>query len=150
MSKKKQHPRQPGQQPQPNWQPIEFMPTLGALINGMLEADKEQYENLLQAKVKPWVLDDYTVNRVKSAFTTQRKDFALYDEQLKRWAELTTLTDSQRAEVTRLQGQMQALRENNTNVLELTEELGKGTIEKVMSKSDAELGLEMLMRMFEL
>lgn len=147
MSKKKQHPRQPGQQPQPNWQPIVMLSTIAMSIDGMLEADKEQYDNLLLAKSKPWVLDDYTVQRVIAAFKTQRDDFALFDEQLKQWDELPLLTDSQRAEVTRLQEQMKLLRENNTNVLKLAEELSKGTIEKQLAKSDAELGLELLARL---
>lgn len=152
MSKKKHSHRQPGQNqpPKPQWQPIEMLPTFTHHIDGMLEADREQYETLLEAKDKPHVLDDYTVNRVIKAFKTQREDFALFDEQLKLWAELPTLTDSQLTEVVRLQEQMKLLRENNTKVLELAEELSKGTIEKQLAKSDAELGLEMLMRMFDL
>lgn len=146
MSKKSKHHRQPGQnQPKPQWQPIEALPTFTHYIDGMLEADREQYQTLLEAKDKPHVLDDYTVNRVKSVFTTQREDFSLFDEQLKRWAELPTLTGEQRAEVTRLQEQMRFLRENSTAVLALAEELGKGTIEKIMSKSDTELGLDFLL-----
>lgn len=150
MSKKKHSHRQPGQPPQPNWQPIEMLSIIGDDIDGMLEADKEQYELLSSAKDKPWVLDDYAVHRVKDTYTRQKNDFPFYDEQLKRWSELPTLTDSQRAEVTRLQEQMKQLRENNQKVLELAEELAKGTFEKQMAKSDAELGLEMLMRMFDL
>jgi|SRR6185312_14263006 len=152
MSKKSKHSRQPGQNQssKPQWQPIEMLPTFTHHIDSMLEADREQYQTLLEAKDKPHVLDDYTVNRVKSVFTTQREDFSLFDEQLKRWVELPTLTDEQRSEVTRLQEQMRLLRENNTAVLALAEELSKGTIDKMMSKSDAELGLEFLLREFKL
>jgi hypothetical protein len=59
--------RQPGQQQQPQWQPIEMLPTLATHIDGMLESSQEQYETLLEAKPKPHVLDDYTVNRVTKA-----------------------------------------------------------------------------------
>ena len=116
---------------------------VAAHIDGMLQADREQYETLLEAKPKPHVLDDYTVNRVIAAFTTQRNDFRLFDEQLQRWAALP-LSDQQRREVERLVEQMRLLRENNEQVLTLARELSKGTIDKVMAKSDAELGLEML------
>jgi hypothetical protein len=88
MSKKTKHThrrRQPGQQPQPQWQGIETLWTLALHIDGMLEADIEQYETLLEARPKPHVLDDFTVNRVKQAFTTQRNDFWLFEEQLRRW-----------------------------------------------------------------
>ena len=41
---------------------------------------------------------------------------------------------------------MKLLRENNEQVLKLSRELAQGTIEKVLAKSDAELGLEFLLR----
>ena len=114
-------------------------------IDGMLLADREQYETLLEAKPKPYVLDDLTVNRVIAAFTTQRNDFGLFDQQLQRWAALP-LSDQQRHEVERLVEQMRLLRENNEQVLTLARELSQGTIDKVMAKSDVELGLEMFMK----
>ena len=146
MSKKKKTGNhQPGQQ-KPHWQPITMLATLGRNIDGMLETDVEQYQNLLQARGKPHVLDDFTVNRVKQVFGKQREDFYLFEEQLQRW-QSGELTDAQRVEVERLVNQMAKLRENNTKVLELADELGKGTIEKIMAKSDEELGLEYLMKM---
>jgi len=39
-----------------------MLPTLGQHIDGMLEADIEQYKTLLEARGKPYVLDDCTVN----------------------------------------------------------------------------------------
>jgi hypothetical protein len=146
MSKKKR-PRQPGQQKQPHWQPISMLPRLSTHIDGMLEADVEQYETLKLARGKPHVLDDFTVNRIKQVFSTQKNDFWLFEEQLKRW-QSGQLIDEQRAEVTRLDAQMRRLRENNTKVLALADELSRGTIEKVMAKSDEQLGLEFLMGMF--
>lgn len=133
--------------PQPQWQPIRMLPTLARHIESMLEADREQYETLLEAKPKPYVLDNATVARVISAFETQAKDFWLFEEQLKRW-QSGTLTAAQRQEVERLVGQMKLLRENNEQVLKLSRELAEGTIEKVLAKSDLEVGLEFLLRQF--
>jgi hypothetical protein len=65
---------------------------------------------------------------------------------LRRW-QAGQLTAQQRAEVTRLRGQMAKLRQINSDVLALAEELSKGTIEKQLAKSDFELGLETLLRM---
>ncbi len=42
---------------------------------------------------------------------------------------------------------MAKLRQINSDVLALAEELSKGTIEKQLAKSDFELGLETLLRM---
>ena len=131
---------------QPHWHPIAMLATIARHIDGMVEADQEQLETLQEARTKPYVLDDDTVSRVKRAFTTQREDFWIFEEQLRRWQALK-LTAEQRAEVTRLQGQMAQLRQINSDVLALAEELSKGTIEKQLAKSDFELGLEMPLRM---
>jgi|SRR5450755_1493170 hypothetical protein len=147
MAKKTKHTRQK-QTAQPHWQPIEMLPTLAQHIDGMLESSQEQYETLLEARPKPYVLDDYTVRRVISAFTTQVADLWVFDEQLQRWLS-GSLTTEQQAEVTRLAQQMRRLREVDHQVLALARELSKGTIEKVMAKSDEELGLEFLMGMFK-
>lgn len=133
-------------QPQPQWQPISMLPTIATHIDGMLEAAQEQYETLLPAKAKPHALDDYTVNRVKKVFTTQQNDLWLFDEQLARWSK-GSLSAQQRTEVERLAGQMKKLREQITVILVLANELAKGTIEKVMGKSDVELGLESLLNL---
>ena len=146
QKKRRPGPGGPGRpQLKPHWQPIEALAMIAAHIDGMLQADREQYETLLEAKPKPHVLDDSTVNRVIAAFTTQRNDFGFFDEQLQRWAALP-LSDQQRHEVERLVEQMRLLRENNEQVLTLARELSTGTIDKVMAKSDVEQGLEMLMK----
>lgn len=134
-----------GRGPQPQWQPISMLPTLAHHIDGMLVVDREQYETLLEAKPKPYVLDDATVNRVISAFTTQKNDFWLFEEQLRRWKS-GQLSDQQRQEVDRLVEQMRLLRENNERVLVLAKELQQGTIEKQLAKDDTELGLDFLLR----
>jgi len=131
---------------QPHWHPIAMLTTIAWHIDGMVEADQEQLTILQEARSKPYILDDYTVNRVKRAFTTQREDFWVFEEQLRRW-QAVRLTSEQRIEVTRLQSQMARLRQINSDVLALAEELSKGTIEKQLEKSDFELGLETLLRM---
>jgi hypothetical protein len=128
-------------QQQPQWQPISKLPSLATHINGMLEAAQEQYQTLLPAKARPHALDDYTVNRVIKVFTTQQKDLWLFDEQLNRWSN-NQIPTQQRKEVEHLQGQMKKLREQIKAILELVDALSKLTIEKVMAKSDTELGLE--------
>jgi len=129
---------------QPQWQPLSMLPTLGPYIDGMLEADQEQYATLLEAKPKPYVLDHATVDRVIHMFTTQRDELVLFDEQLRRWERMNP-TEEQRTEITRLKQQMAALHQVKTDVLTLAQELKKGTIENVLAMSDAELGLRFLL-----
>jgi hypothetical protein len=59
---------------------------------------------------------------------------------MSRWPDKGSLSAQQRTEVERLAGQMKKLREQITVILALADELAKGTIEKVMAKSDVELG----------
>ena len=133
------------EQTTPQWQPIERLASIASHIDGMLEAAEEQYEALQLAWPKPHILDEYTVGRVIEVFTMQRDDLWLFDEQLRRW-KAGRLTTTQGKEVERLVGQMKRLREVITTILALADELKERTIEKVLAKSDAELGLEFLLR----
>jgi hypothetical protein len=109
----------------------------------MLHETQEQYETLLEAREKPHVLDDYTVDRVHSAYTTQLEDVSLFDEQLARWKK-EQLSSSQRQEVERLTKQAEEPRKGCQQILSLTAELKKGTINRILEKSDLELALDVL------
>jgi len=122
---------------QPDWQPISQLPLIGSMIDGMLQDAEEHYQTLLQAAPKPHVLDDYTVGRVFEVFGSQKNDLWLFEEQLARW-KMDKLSVGQRHEVDRLTEQV-------GRCLSLAEELKEGTIEKVLAKSDLELGLEFLL-----
>lgn len=133
------------EQATPNWQPIDKLPLIAPMIDGMLEAAEEQYPSLQDARSRPYVLDDYTVGRVVEVYTAQRNDLWLYEEQLRRWAALM-LSIGQRGEVKRLIGQLGRLRAVIDAILTLADELKVDTIERVLSKSDLEIGLEFLTR----
>ncbi len=59
-------------------------------------------------------------------------------------AEKERLTPIQQSELDRLQEQLQQLHHMLTDILTLAEELKKGTLEKVMAKSDLEMGIKLL------
>ncbi len=132
--------------PTPRWQPIDQLPTLADAIDGMAESAEEQYPLLEEARPRPSMLDDATVGRVIDVYTAQRDDLWMYEEQLRRWR-AGTLTAAQRGDVERLAGQLGRLRAVIDKILALMDELKGGTIEKMMAKSDLEVGLEMLMRL---
>jgi hypothetical protein len=114
-----------------NWQPINNLPTITFIIDGTLHDTKRHYELLLKAKEDPYILDDYTVDRVFSAYTTQRDDISIYDEQLSRWKK-EQLDSDQSQEVERLTKQNEELRNVNQRVLSLVVELRKETIDRIM------------------
>jgi hypothetical protein len=129
--------------PQPNWQPISSLPLIATALDGMLEGAREQFPTLEQAKNRPGVLDDFTVERVVSAYTQQASDLWLYEEQLRRWKE-QKLTQAQHLEVTRLEGQLEQLRTQIDAILSLAKALKPMTIESLLGKSDLEIAMDVL------
>jgi hypothetical protein len=101
---------------------------------------------LLAVHDRPLVLDDATVERSITLHTEQRDFLRVFAEQLERWRNEQP-TDAQRRELDRLEGQLECLRTVLDNILNLAEELKQGTIERVLAKSDLELGIEALLRM---
>ena len=125
-----------------NWHPISMLPMLSTMISGQLEEAKNQYENLLQAEHKPYILNDEIVERVIKVFSEQLDYICLYENQISKWHNEETLTSKIEADLSRSQEQLQELSKVLTNILTLADKLKSGTIEKVMGKSDLELGLE--------
>ncbi len=132
--------------PTPNWQPLAALPLIASLIDGELADGQEHHAALLAARDRPHVLDDATVERSIKLHTEQRDFLGVFAEQLARWRNEQP-TDAQRRELDRLEGQLERLRAVLTDILELAQELKQGTIERVLAKSDLELGLEALLRM---
>lgn len=123
------------------WQPIGMLPVIGSMIDNWLGDVNIQYETLEQCRATPHVLDDHTVGRVVEVYSVQRDDVPLFEEQLRRWKALS-LTGAEREEVERLSAQMLRVRDRIAAVLGLAGELKEGTIERILAKSDFELGLE--------
>src|ERR1700730_5106939 len=76
-------------------------------------------------------------------FGSQKDDLWLFEEQLARW-KMDKLSVGQRHEVDRLTEQVGRCRTVINSILSLAEQLTEGTIEKVLAKSDLELGFEFL------
>ena len=117
---------------------------IAGAINGMAESASTQVRNLQRAETRPHGLDDYTVNRVIAAYTQQQGDLWLYAEQLTRW-EAQARTPAQRAEVAELTQRLATLRANIATILDLAARLKPQTIDTILARSDAELGLDALL-----
>ena len=134
---------------QPVWQPISALSMIAAMIAEMLINAQEHYATLKEAEDKPYVLDDVTVNRVIKANTDQLEDCDLFEEQLTRWKQ-RTLTADQARRIATAETQVKALRQVLTDILSLAGRLKEGTINRILEKDDAELGLEFLMGKWKL
>lgn len=127
----------------PNWQPISQLPLIAQMINEELKDTQSQYQNLQPAVSRPHILDDYTVGRLIKVFGERQEFFGIYAQQLSRW-KILNLNTEQKQGVERLEKQLEKLVEVNSQIVTLANQLQKGTIEKVLGKSDLELGLEAL------
>ena len=132
--------------PAPNWQPLTVLPLIASLIDGKLADGQEHPATLLSVRDRPHVLNDATVERSIKLHTEQRDFLGVFAEPLARWRNEQP-SDAQRRELDRLEGQLERLRAVLSDILELAEELQQGTIERVLAKSDLELGLEAVLRM---
>lgn len=129
----------------PTWQPVSALSMIATMVGEMFDAARENYESLGKARARPSMLDDATLDRVERVWGQTVGDHWLYVEQVARWKR-EPLTPAQRQDVERLDGQVAALGEVLASILELAKELRPGTIDRVLAKSDLELGLESFLR----
>jgi len=134
-----------GANPAPTWQPISALPLIATMVAEMLDAAGQNYDSLDEARARPSMLDDATLDEVERVWGDTEANHWLFVEQVARWKR-DPLTPAQREVVERLDGQVIALGELLTAILALAAELRPGTIDRVMEKSDIELGVEYSLR----
>lgn len=131
--------------PERIWHPISKLEFFVDHTRRWLVDVKENADALEEARTKPHVLADTDVARVKRVYTEQADDLVLFEEQAEKWGQLPDLSPSRRQKLRTLNEQLAELRGLNKKVLELADELAKGTIDTVMAASDAELILAALL-----
>ena len=127
-----------------NWQPISEMPLIASMIDGALDDTRDHIRTLTEARARPHVLDDATIDRVEQAHTEQLEFLDIYAQQIGRWR-TETLSTEQTRELDRMEEQNRQLRAVTEDVLALALVLRKGTIDRIMAMSDIEIGLQALL-----
>jgi hypothetical protein len=127
-----------------NWQPISEMPLIASMIDGALDDTREHLETLTEARTRPHVLDDATLDRVQRIHDEQLEYVGIYAQQISRWR-TENPSANQTRDLDRMEGQSRQLRAVTEQVLALARELRKGTIDRIMGMSDIELGLQALL-----
>ena len=128
-----------------NWQPIGEMPLIAGMNDGSLEDTREHLATLTEARPRPHMLDDATLDRSERVHREQAQFVAIYAQQIGRWR-VEEPSAVQLHELNRMEGQNRRLGAITDHVLALVGELRKGSIDQVMRLSDAELGLQALLR----
>jgi len=101
-----------------------MLPTIASLIDEGLRDGREHYATLLEARPRPYVLDDATIERTKRVNREGLEWCDVCDRQLLRWRS-QRLTDAQRREIARLEDVRRDLRLVLTRILELADESGR-------------------------
>jgi hypothetical protein len=126
---------------QVNRQPISQMALIASMIDTSLDDTREHLATLTEAKSRPHVLDDATIDRVEKVHTEQMEFVDIYTEQINRWHGEKPSAAQTRA-LDRMATQNRQLHDVTADVLALARELRNGTIERVLGMSDVELGLQ--------
>jgi len=127
--------------PQPEWKPIEFLPTYTILIRGMLESAQEQYVLLREALQKPYVLDDNTMNRTLTLYTQQKEDHWLWEKQVDLWQQ-GDLSMFQRQSLKNLKKDVDELGCLNDKILTLARKIQPHTIDRVLTQDSVTLAFD--------
>ncbi len=127
-----------------NWQPISQMMLIASMIDTSLDDTREHLATLTEAKSRPHVLDDATIDRVEWVHTEQMEFVGIYTQQISRWRNEKP-SASQTHALDRMATQNQQLHDVTTDVLALARVLRNGTIKQVLGMSDSELGLQSLL-----
>lgn len=133
----------------PNWQSLSDIALIAQVIDGTLADSQEQYALFLQAKPKPHVLDDATLNRAEKLYKERVEFIGLDEEQLALWRK-EKLTPYQEKEINRLSAQVKKLADINEKILSLIVELKKGSIDAILRMDTGELALKVMLGEMEL
>ena len=130
--------------------PIGMLSTIATIIREGFDIAEGQTEVLMKSHAKPHpVLSLTDINRIIQQAETSLEHVACAQKQLQRWQHDSSLTAEQRKEVNILLEEIPALNDAFSRLRQLAEDYKPKTIEAFMDKSDLEIGLEALARMFE-
>jgi len=127
-----------------NWQPISQMPLIASMISASLADTQEHLGTLAEARNRPRVLGDATIDRVEQVHAEQMEFVDIYGQQISRWR-AEQPSPARIRELDRMDAQNRQLRDATKAVLDLAGELRKGAVDRVLGMSDLELGLQTIL-----
>ena len=129
---------------QPNWQPLSQLPLIASLIDGGVAEAMAQRQILTEARARPHLLDDATLDRVDQVYGEERQWLGFCEEQLRRWRQ-DQPAPAEEQEITRLATEIERLKPVVAEILALSAEIRTGTIDRITEIGDLKLGLKALL-----
>jgi hypothetical protein len=150
MTNKRSRPSGAGHtQRQPIWQPVAAVGMLTAVVTEQLEHTRAQLALMEQARPNrpdARILDDHTVSETLRVYGQMAQDYRdLFAEQGRRWQTETTPATTTRQTVDTYAQLVDAHLAALEDLLALAQQIQGHTIDKIMAKSDLELGIEALL-----
>ena len=87
-----------------NWQPLSQMPLISSMIDSALDDTREHLATLAEARSRPHVLDDATIDRTEQVHGEQLEFVGIYAEQISRWRS-EAQSETQVRELDRMEGE---------------------------------------------
>jgi hypothetical protein len=126
-----------------HWLPLSKLSLFTTLVDGMLQDTKDMYPLFLQAKDKPWVMDDATIDRTIRLYTERLEMLPTHTEQIARWRK-EHLAPQQKHELDRLEKATVETQELVQRILDMATAMQAYTIDKILAKEPGELALDVL------
>jgi hypothetical protein len=139
--------REPVMSKEANWYGLNMLPLYVEMNEGLLEASRDQLENLKKVQVKPHVLDSPTIDRIIKLHQSQNADNWVFFEQCKKWRN-DYPNEQQLSEIARIEKSAMQLETVNLEILALAESVKSKTIDSILAKDDFEVGLDWLLSQF--
>lgn len=124
-----------------NWYGLNMLPLYVEMGDGQLQASLEQLKNLQKVQLKPHVLNDEMLHRIIKVHTSQNTDNWVFFEQCKKWREQNP-NDEQLGLIAQVERNAYEREQVNHQILKLASSFKGKTIESILAKDPAELGLE--------
>jgi 16S rRNA U1498 N3-methylase RsmE len=126
-----------------NWYPTSEIGYFTGIVREGISITVGQIELFAPAVEQPYRLDDATVDHAVRVYENQREDQVLFRNQAARWAGEVVTTEEKAALATYVAA-LDELNRLTGDVLAMCSTLSGQTIEKLLVKSDLEVGLEAL------
>lgn len=133
---------------QPDLMPIEFLPIYLTLLQGIRSSSEKHYDALSKAKYKPYVLDNYTIQRTIKLFSEQKEDFLVWEEHLNQ-ASLMSLSTAQHYIMQQVKNDFEEIKRLNPKIMGLARELEPYAIDRVLAKDTVDKHERRLMTLTE-
>jgi len=129
---------------EPTFQPISFLPMLISIIDDTYENTEDQYVTLMEIEDKPYKLDNSIIAQIFKVYKEQIELLDVFEMQLKKWKELL-LNEEQENQIKITSDKLLEIKKQTNSILEFANMYKDKTIEKLLAKDDAEVGLEFLL-----